>query len=104
MKRRELKALLKYETKLLRWGRKFETALKAIGLWNAEFSPNLPQEDYEILTLVLDNLEVPPDCEFARDSYNNIYYDFWNGISNNFEQLLKLFEETKNENKKRIRK
>jgi hypothetical protein len=106
-----LKKLLKYEISILRWGTRFEEAFNKVGIEIENFEPKIPSFDYEILDLVLDELEVPADsCSTPRDDYNDVYYNFlMDPDDDDYDALLKDFKKIKktketNEKKKRVRK
>lgn len=105
MKRKKQKQLLKYEIELLKWGRRLEEAVQLFGIQNPDFEPNLPFCNYELMSLVLDDLGVPEDsCKTPRDAYNDVYYNCWSNEAIDVDELLDEFERIRNESKKRVRK
>jgi len=75
MTRDQMKMLLDYEIQHLIYKDSIRKSIQeTFGLICQEDSDSfLPSENFELLDLVLDALEVPPDDEYARDEYNNIY-------------------------------
>lgn len=110
MTREEMKHLLEYEIKHLIYKENLRKGIQDIfGLiCSEENCIYLPSEDYEMLDLVLDNLNIPPDDEIARDRYNNIYIDLCDHLvekgavepfDEDLEKLLDEIEVIKTDNK-----
>ena len=97
MKKKILRKLLKYEIELLRWGRKLEEGIEMLGIRNADFGPDLLFCNYELLNLVLDDIDVPPDNIKARDKYNDKYYEYWNDPTLDTSNLLDDLEDLRDE-------
>lgn len=105
--------LIKYEVEHLRF---FDNQIKAIEsiFGSTEYCPCVPCENYEIYSMILDDLGVPADSGFpGRDAYWNLYLDLWtcedwdknkdkrvNDLINN---ILKQLGKS-NEKKTRVRK
>jgi hypothetical protein len=106
-------ALIKYEVEHLRYFDKQIQALESV-LGALEYDPPVPCNNYEIYSMILDDLGVPPDAGFpGRDPYWNLYLDLWScedwdknkdkRVKNLINDILKMLGK-KNENKKRVRK
>lgn len=77
LERKEQIKLIKYEIEHLRYFRSLEDQLiKIFGV--VDFVPNVPCQNYEIFSMILDDLGVPPDKGYpGRDVYLDMYYDVW---------------------------
>jgi hypothetical protein len=103
MKRKKLKELLKYEVTLLRFVRQVEEGVKSFGVKNIDLAISIPSENYELLQMVLDELDAPKDNALSRDRYMDEYYSFWNSDSEEYGKLIKSFEEIRDEDKTKFR-
>ena len=53
-----------------------------------------------MLDLVLDEIGVLPDNEDSRDDYNDEYYAFWTGESENYKKLIRNLKDIRDERSK----
>ena len=109
-------SLIKNEIEHIRYFDHLAISLQNI-LGSIEYEPQVPCQNYEIYSMILDDLGIPQDKDLpfpGRDPYWDLYLDTWsdpnweknkNKIVNKLiDDIIKISGKKKNEKKTRIRK